>query len=349
MRVLQFAAVVAIAASYEIIDEDYKTKICRPELIDEINAKATTWKAGVTTRFANATVADVKKLLGTILPRSKEYIAPELTRSEFKYSAADVPASFDVRTNWPGCTSITGKVRDQSSCGSCWAFGSTEAFNDRYCIKTGNAVPYLAVEDTTACCTGAQCSFSNGCNGGQPSGAWNWFVKTGVSTGGDYSDIGTGTTCKPYTLQSCAHHTTPPPGMVSCDTLPEYPTPQCTSSCSEKAYPTAYSKDKYHAASSYSIKAANMQQEIMERGTISVSMSVYEDFETYTSGIYQHVTGSYLGGHAIKMVGWGVENGTPYWICVNSWNESWGEAGSCRILRGTDECGIEDGAVAGDV
>jgi cathepsin B len=52
-------------------------------------------------------------------------------------------------------------------------------------------------------------------------------------------------------------------------------------------------------------------------------MTVYEDFEAYSSGVYQHKTGKSLGGHAIKMVGWGVDaaTNTPYWICVNSWNK----------------------------
>lgn len=85
----------------------------------------------------------------------------------------------------------------------------------------------------------------------------------------------------------------------------------------------------------------------MQYGTVSVALSVYEDFEAYSSGVYQHVTGKYLGGHAIKMIGWGVDNGTPYWICVNSWNSYWGEQGTFRILRGSNECGIEGSVVAG--
>lgn len=231
--------------------------------------------------------------------------------------------------------------------GSCWAFGSTEAFNDRFCISTGDSKTLFSPEDTVACCTGAKCSFSMGCNGGQPGGAWNWFTKEGVSTGGDW-DSNDG--CKPYSLQTCAHHVTPPAGMVACTTLPEYSTPKCTSTCSTKDYTTAYTKDKHFAKSSYSVKGEqNMQLELMEKGTLSVAMTVYEDFEAYSSGVYVHKTGKQLGGHAIKMIGWGVENGTPYWLCVNSWNDSWGEKGTFKILRGKNECGIESSVVAGDV
>lgn len=287
-------------------------------------------------------------MLGTVLPGEEGYLAPEKERTEFLLMGT-VPDSFDVRTAWPQCAAVTGHVRDQSSCGSCWAFGSTEAFNDRYCIKTGDSKTLFSPQDTAACCTGVSCGFSNGCNGGQPSGAWSWFTKVGVVSGGDYSDVGKGTSCEPYTLESCAHHVAPPAGMVACDTLPEFATPKCVSTCNEKNYKTSYSTDKHKASSSYSVKGAdNMQKELMEKGTLSVSMTVYEDFETYSSGVYQHKTGKSLGGHAIKMIGWGVENGTPYWLCVNSWNESWGDKGTFKILRGKDECGIESGVVAGD-
>merc|ERR1711865_149701 len=78
----------------------------------------------------------------------------------------DIPA-------FPDCAEVSGNIRDQSSCGSCWAFGSTEAFNDRHCIATGDKIK-LSVEDTTANCGFLQC-FSMGCNGGQPGQAWNWW------------------------------------------------------------------------------------------------------------------------------------------------------------------------------
>ena len=100
----------------------------------------TTWTAEVSTKFYTATTADVKKLLGTILPGEANYVAPAVEKTLFSTLQSDIPESFDGRTNWPQCANIIGHVRDQSSCGSCWAFGSTEAFNDRHCISTGKLI-----------------------------------------------------------------------------------------------------------------------------------------------------------------------------------------------------------------
>lgn len=68
---------------------------------------------------------------------------------------------------------------------------------------------------------------------------------------------------------------------------------------------------------------------------------------TKFSGIYQRTTDDYEGGHAVKIVGWGVENDVKYWLIANSWNERWGENGYFRILRGVDEVGIESNIDAG--
>lgn len=82
-------------------------------------------------------------------------------------------------------------------------------------------------------------------------------------------------------------------------------------------------------------------------GPVEGTMSVYEDFHHYKRGIYQHVIGKLLGQHAVKIIGWGAENHTPYWIIANSFNRNWGEDGFFRIKRGNNECGIEDNITAG--
>jgi hypothetical protein len=85
-----------------------------------------------------------------------------------------------------------------------------------------------------------------------------------------------------------------------------------------------------------------------------VAFAVYEDFANYQSGVYSHQSGSLLGYHAVKNIGWGVSGGTKYWIIQNvsfvlfaefkpdsynlqSWNTSWGMNGFFLIKRGTDE------------
>jgi len=85
----------------------------------------------------------------------------------------------------------------------------------------------------------------------------------------------------------------------------------------------------------------------MTFGPVEADFTVYQDFLSYRSGVYKHVWGPQLGGHAIKVLGWGVDANVPYWIVANSWNEDWGDQGYFKILRGRNECGIESDINAG--
>merc|ERR1711865_480458 len=93
--------------------------------------------------------------------------------------------------------------------------------------------------------------------------------------------------------------------------------------------------------------ADKIAQAIMEGGPVETAFTVFSDFENYVSGIYHHVSGEMAGGHAVKFVGWGVENGNKYWKVANSWNPYWGEKGYFRIIRGDSagNGGIENGVV----
>ncbi|RCN23741.1 hypothetical protein ANCCAN_30570 [Ancylostoma caninum] len=68
----------------------------------------------------------------------------------------------------------------------------------------------------------------------------------------------------------------------------------------------------------------------MTNGPVEAAYTVYEDFYQYTGGVYVHTGGQKVGGHAVRILGWGVDNKTPYWLVANSWNTDWGENGSVK-------------------
>jgi len=291
----------------------------KPLLASHINSLQTTWKASIKQGglLEGATVKDVKRLLGTRLDGPKLPARKPLPK-------VAVPDSFDSRQQWPTCSSIQ-QIRDQSACGSCWAFGAAEAMSDRTCIFN-NVNLTLAVNDLVACCYDC----GDGCNGGYPGSAWDYWVQTGL----------TAESCDPYPFPSCDHHIANSSNPCPSD---EYPTPKCKKQCKDGSSWNT----RYYGKSSYSVDSDDIQSEILQSGPVEAAYSVYEDFLLYKSGVYKHHSGSYLGGHAVRILGWGVDNGTPYWTVANSWNSHWGDQGTFKILRGSDECGIESGIVAG--
>lgn len=86
--------------------------------------------------------------------------------------------------------------------------------------------------------------------------------------------------------------------------------------------------------------ASQIKSEIYANGPMETDFTVYNDFFNYASGVYQHVYGAYAGGHAVKILGWGTENGVDYWLCANSWGTGWGLDGFFKIKQG--DCGIDD-------
>ncbi|KJH48540.1 papain family cysteine protease [Dictyocaulus viviparus] len=79
--------------------------------------------------------------------------------------------------------------------------------------------------------------------------------------------------------------------------------------------------------SAYGVKndVSAIQKEILTHGPVEVAFEVYEDFLNYAGGIYVHTGGKLGGGHAVKLIGWGIDHDIPYWLLANSWNTDWGE------------------------
>jgi len=265
--------------------------------------------------------------------------------TEMKLSSVAIPDDFDSETNWPECAKVIGDIRDQSNCGCCWAFAAASAASDRLCIATkAKVIAPLSANDVCFCAS------EDGCGGGDITSPWN-FIQKGAVTGGQFNGTGPfgGGYCNDWSFPHCHHH-----GPVGTDPYPAEGQPGCPSQkspqCPSKCDSGAEGAHKEFAADKWGFEgqilqisgADNIAQTIMKGGPVETAFTVFADFANYSSGIYEHKTGAKLGGHAVRIVGFGTENSVKYWKVANSWNPYWGEKGYFRIIRGTNNCGIED-------
>ncbi|KAL9656436.1 hypothetical protein ABK040_005201 [Willaertia magna] len=216
----------------------------------------------------------------------------------------DLPPRFDFREQWPQCVR---PVKDQMHCGSCWAFSASSVLADRFCIASGGRVNVDLSPQFMVSCSGQ----NNGCYGGFFDATWRFLVAVGTVS----------ETCVPYVSFG---------GFV----------PACNiKSCGVPGQSSPF----YQAKSARKLEGMlDIMTDLKENGPVQLAMGVYKDFYSYKSGVYRHVTGKYVGGHAVKIVGWGFDTASrlPYWICENSWGKDWGINGYFWVLRGHGECGI---------
>ena len=69
---------------------------------------------------------------------------------------------------------------------------------------------------------------------------------------------------------------------------------------------------------------AAIQQELMTNGPLQAGFTVYNDFFSYSSGVYKPTSSTVAGGHAVEIVGWNTDSNGVYWIVKNSWGTGWG-------------------------
>ncbi len=81
--------------------------------------------------FKDSSIDDLKNKLGIIgLDFTKSSSLP-------LGNVSNLPENFDSRQQWSNCIH---PIRDQKSCGSCWAFAASEVLSDRLCIASNGAV-----------------------------------------------------------------------------------------------------------------------------------------------------------------------------------------------------------------
>lgn len=199
-----------------------------------------------------------------------------------------------------------GSVMNQGNCGSCVAFAAVATLEATYRINA--ALPWLAPSFSP------QQLFN--CGGGACDWGWQPSSAAGVLKNKGIVDLA----CAPYESGSTGQD-------VQCKKV------FCQNQ-SERTYKIAGST----TPSSWGGSSAKVK-EALKKGPLVTTMTVYEDFLLYSSGIYKSVSKKSVGGHAVSLVGFNDEG--RYWIVRNSWGSDWGEEGFVRVSY-DDKSGIGD-------
>ncbi|KAL3061564.1 hypothetical protein OYC64_009680 [Pagothenia borchgrevinki] len=193
-------------------------------------------------------------------------------------------------------------VKNQAACGSCWTFSTTGCLESVTAINTGKLVP-LSEQQLIDC---AQDFNNHGCDGGLPSQAFEYIMyNKGLMTEEDY----------PYKAIE-----------LTCVYKPELA--------------AAFVKDVVNITQ-YDEKG--MVDAVATLNPVSFAFEVTSDFMHYSGGVYTstecHQTPDMVN-HAVLAVGYGQQDGTPYWIVKNSWGSRWGVDGYFLIEREKNMCGL---------
>jgi C1A family cysteine protease len=253
--------------------------------------------------FGNKTFEEMSSRVGqpnilTVTETEESFLADETVKavSDAEPLKAN-PVNYDPRTIYPTCFR---PARDQGFCGSCYAFSAAVAFESRICIASPSRYMIeLSPQDIVSCDND-----NMKCRGGYIAGTWAHLENFGAVS------------------ERCFPYVSGPAGFV----------PQCTSKCVSSVDQFYRFKANLRSYRPFT-GIENIKTELVANGPMSTGMRTFEDFSAYKGGIYNYAWGRETDPHAVILVGYGVENGTNYWLIRNSWGTKWGENGYFRIIH----------------
>lgn len=296
------------------------------------------WLAEAPENHAPEAISDVLAELShgpSLKTRLREDLRQKLGNIE------DLPESFDARQKWKHCKHLIGAVHNQGPCKSDYAIVAASVLADRLCIQSNGKFKDMLSAQKILECYGS-CKF-----GGFMWDTFEYLNKTGTTTGGLYqSEEG----CVPFKPQPCSHRgndrmMASDGDLPDCSTLPSREYNWCDKKCTNENYDKKFTED-IHKTAKFGwapTNAKKLQTEIYVNGSVAAGFTMYDDFRGYESGVYNKSSNAgYEGSHKVKLIGWGIEDdGTPYWLAVNSFGKEWGLQGLFKFPRGRNYYFIE--------
>jgi hypothetical protein len=284
-------------------------------IFDWNDEKSHTYVKGITT-YTDLTEEE-RRGMGVMpsTPATKSVTKKSVNAADYKTKTISSTADEDVCDMRPYTTSI----KDQGSCGSCWAFGTMAAGEASHWLwsmtsSDGNVTTpasnawQLSEQVLLECCTS-----EGGCGGGGTSGPMQCAVDIGALPS---------TVSHPYTAKD----------KGSCNEIPS----QASASVMSWYMPC----DDGDEACLKTLIGGDSCTEFATTA-LKTSIEVIDSFYDYVYGIYSDpACPSDKHNHAVAIVGWGTDEETKedYWIMRNSWGTGWGMDGYFYMQRGTNMC-----------
>jgi hypothetical protein len=259
-----------------------------------ITMKGADWQAGETSMTA-LSGEERQQRLGALIPRvenPKKMIAHS--------PGVSTPAHLDWR-NQMGENFISS-VKDQASCGSCWAFAVVAVMEAMYNIENSSSISQdKLVSQNLELDLSEQflvsCSGAGGCDGGYSDEAADFIKHNGIAMEEFLPYSATDEPCDPNQSWINQIYTIEDWGFVT-----------------------------------QGVENREAIYNALQNGPITLYLEVYSDLYSYQSGVYEYTYGELEGGHAVLLVGY--DKAGNYWICKNSWGSNWGENGYFKIRMG---------------
>ncbi|XP_048583024.1 counting factor associated protein D isoform X2 [Nematostella vectensis] len=203
--------------------------------------------------------------------------------------------------DWRDYGAVT-PAKAQGRCGSCWTFSAMGPIEGAYALKTGKLKDF-SEQQLLDCSWGFG---NNGCRGGFSWRGLVWARKFGVTSSRTYGR---------YLAQE---------GYCHCAK---------TDKCDTVHFERVMTVPKYNQTA--------LRRGLALYGPASIAINVNrKSLKFYSGGVYDDPQCPPNTNHGVVVVGYGVEEGQPYWIVKNSWGKFWGEQGFIRISRKKNQCGV---------